>query len=114
GSLTPTHPVLANAIHTAAPHLGWITYDGYPADQIGPDFGQNHAFASLIGSAGHLPAPDFDFGLFLIAPHILYRDHHHAAPELYAPLTGPHGWRFRPGGPLTLKPAHVPVWNPPD
>ena len=40
-------------------------------------------------------------------------DHRHAAPELYAPLTGPHGWRFRAGRPLIVKPAHQPVWNPP-
>ena len=44
---------------------------------------------------------------------MLYRDHCHAAPELYAPLTGPHGWRFGPGRPLMVKPAHQPVWNPP-
>ena len=36
-----------------------------------------------------------------------------AAPELYAPLTGPHGWRFAPGRPLIVKPAGEPVWNPP-
>jgi hypothetical protein len=28
------------------------------------------------------------------------------------PLTGPHGWRVTPGGPLTVLPAHRPVWNP--
>ena len=67
----------------------------------------------IIGADGPIPALDFDLGLFLIAPHILYRDHHHAAPELYAPLTGPHGWRFGPDRRLTLKPAHHPVWNPP-
>ena len=44
---------------------------------------------------------------------LFYRDHHHAAPELYAPLTGPHGWRFKPGDPLDWKEADVPVWNNP-
>ena len=44
---------------------------------------------------------------------MLYRDHRHAAPELYVPLTGPHGWRFGPGAPLIVKPAHEPVWNDP-
>ena len=29
-------------------------------------------------------------------------------------MTGPHGWRFGPGTPLIVKPAHEPVWNPPD
>ena len=111
--LNQTHPDLAAAIAEAAPHLNWITYDLY-GPEIGPDFANNHAFASLIGEAATIPARDFDLGLFLIAPHILYRDHHHPAPELYAPLTGPQGWRFGPNRPLVLKPAHVPVWNDPN
>jgi hypothetical protein len=106
-------PGLAAIIGSAAPHLGWITYDAYPPDLIGPDFPRAHAFASLIGEGAPIPAPDFDLGLFLVAPGVFYRDHRHSAPELYAPLTGPHRWRFRPGAPLVAKPAHVPVWNPP-
>jgi hypothetical protein len=111
--LALTHPALAAAIAGAAPHLDWITYDSYPRDQIGEAFAQGHAFASLVGGGAPIPAEGFDFGLFLIAPHVLYRDHNHAAPELYAPLTGPHGWRFGPGTPLVVKPAHQPVWNDP-
>ncbi len=109
--LRATHLALAQAIEAAAPHLTWITYDRYPPDEIGADFAQGHAYASLIGEAGNLVARDYDLGIFLIAPHVLYRDHHHAAPELYAPLTGPHGWRFGPHTPLIIKPAHHPVWN---
>ena len=111
-ALRLTHPALANAIASAWPHLAWVSYDAYPADLIGPDFPRAHAFASLIDADAAIPAVDFDIGLFLIAPHVLYRDHCHAAPELYAPLTGPHGWRFGPDRPLILKPAHQPVWNP--
>ena len=112
--LAAERPALAAAIRAAAPHLPWVTYDAYPPDQIGEAFRTNHAFASLIGEAAAIPAEDFDMGLFLIAPHVLYRDHAHPAPELYAPLTGPHGWRFGPGTPLTVKAAHEPVWNLPD
>jgi hypothetical protein len=108
-----TQPTLATAIAVAAPGLAWITYDRYPHDQIGDAFATGHAYASIVGEDAPFAARDFDLGLFLIAPHVLYRDHHHAAPELYAPLTGPHGWRFGPGRPLILKPAHEPVWNPP-
>ncbi len=111
--LSATDPRLAAAIDTAAPHLPWTTYDAYDPAQVGAEFPAAHAYASLMGEAT-LPTEDFDFGLFLIAPHVLYRDHVHAAPELYVPLTGPHGWRFAPGAPLTVKPAHVPVWNAPD
>ncbi len=110
--LHPTHPDLALAISEAAPHLAWITYDGY-GPEIGTSFAQGHAFASLIGEDAAIAARDYDLGVFLIAPHVLYRDRRHAAPELYAPLTGPHGWRFGPGRPLIVKPAHAPVWNDP-
>jgi Dimethlysulfonioproprionate lyase len=111
-SLTVDQPVLARAIAGAADHLSWVTYDLYPRDQIGDAFATGHAFASIMGGAAPFAAEDFDLGLFLIASHVLYRDHHHAAPELYAPLTGPHGWRFGTGRPLIVKPAHQPVWNP--
>ncbi|NJS38073.1 MAG: hypothetical protein HC783_02690 [Rhodobacteraceae bacterium] len=106
-------PDLCAAILAAADGLRWVTYDAYPRDAIGDAFANGHAFASILGEDAPFAARDFDLGLFLIAPGTLYRDHCHAAPELYAPLTGPHGWRFGPGGPLTVKPAHAPIWNPP-
>ena len=87
---------LAKAIDDARPFLSWVSYDAYPREEIGARFADNHAFASIIGEGCPLEAKDFDLGLFLIAPNLFYRDHHHAAPELYAPLTGPHGWRFNP------------------
>ncbi len=112
--LAETHPGLAAAIDAARDHLEWITYDAYPLDLIGEHFAMGHAFASIIGTDSPFPALDFDSGLFLIAPGTLYRDHRHPAPELYAPLTGPHGWRFGPDRPIHVKPAHDPVWNPPN
>ncbi len=104
---------LAQAIEAALPHLRWITYDAYPRDEIGAAFADGHAFASLVGEGAFRDADDFDLGLFVIGPDILYRDHHHAAPELYAPLTGPHGWRFLPDKTFHTKPADEPVWNEP-
>jgi hypothetical protein len=112
-SLRAGEPQLAAVIEVIAPHLQWVTYDAYPRDLIGDGFAEGHAFASVIGGGAPLPAADYDFGLFLIAPHVLYRDRAHKAPELYAPLTGPHGWRFGPGLPLEIMPAHQPVWNEP-
>ena len=102
---------LTKAIDDARPFLSWVSYDAYPREEIGAKFADNHAFASIIGEGCPFEALDFDLGLFLIAPNLFYRDHHHAAPELYAPLTGPHGWRFNPGDPLAWKDAHEPVWN---
>jgi hypothetical protein len=104
---------LRQAIAAARDRLDWITYDGYPPEEIGAEFAGGHAFASILGGDAPFPAMDVDMGLFLIAPGVLYRDHRHLAPELYAPLTGPHGWRFGTGRPLIAKPAHRPVWNPP-
>jgi len=112
--LTASHPALAQAIAAAAPVLAWQPYDGYPPEAIGDSFSRSHSAAVIIGGAAPIAALDFDFGLFLIAPHVLYRDHHHSAPELYAPLTGPHGWRFGPDRPLAILAAHTPVWNPPN
>lgn len=112
-AMAEDEPVLAAAIAAAAPFLAWIAYDGYAPEAIGPGFAEGHAYASVIGEASAIAGTDFDLGLFVIAPNVFYRDHCHRAPELYAPLTGPHGWRFAPGAPLQLRPAHQPVWNPP-
>ena len=104
---------LAKAIDECSSFLNWVSYDAYPREDVGADFADNHAFASIIGEGCPIEALDFDLGLFIIAPCLFYRDHHHAAPELYAPLTGPHGWRFKPGDPLVWKEADDPVWNNP-
>ena len=106
-------PRLAQCLSAASPSLNWVTYDGYDENKIGAGFARQHAYASLIGDDSLLFAPDYDLGLFLIAPHVLYRDHCHAAPELYLPLTGPHGWRFEPDAALKMKQAFEPIWNEP-
>lgn len=102
---------LAGAIRAAMPYLDWRAYDPYPRAVIGETYATNHCATILIGEHGLIPAEDFDLGLFGFGANILYRDHKHAAPELYAPFTGPNGWRFTPGDPLDWRPAHQPVWN---
>ncbi len=102
---------LADAITEAGPHLPWVTYDAYPRELIGPRFPKAHAFVSLIGKGAPIEAEDCDLGLFLIEPRTLYRDHRHLAPELYAPITGPHRWRFGVDDPWTELAANIPVWN---
>jgi hypothetical protein len=113
-ALAKTHLALSAAVAAASPHLPWVTYDLYDRKKIGEIFAKSHAFCSILGETGPLQTVDFDLGLFLIAPNVLYRDRCHEAPELYAPLTGPHGWRFRPNAPIVVKPAHEPVWNEPN
>ena len=104
---------LADVIAVASPLLSWVTYAPYPRADIGAAFADGHAFTSLIGEGAFHHADDFALGLFIIAPNVLYPDHHHAAPELYAPLTGPHSWRFLPDEKWTAIPADIPVWNEP-
>lgn len=108
------HVPLAQAIAQASQHLHWITYDRYPPEEIGEKFANSHSYCSIVGEGSPIEAKDFDLGLFIIKPHTLYRDHQHLAPELYAPLTGPHGWRFGKDQPLVWKAAHQPVWNGPN
>jgi hypothetical protein len=102
-ALSDTRPALAAAILSASPQLHWQPDSGSPD----PD---GSALCPLIGKAAPFPADDAEFGLILIAPHGLQRDHSHAAPEFYLPLTGPHFWRFGPDRPLIRKPARDPVW----
>jgi hypothetical protein len=104
---------LARAIVDAAPLLHWAPYDSYPRDTIGADFADNHTFASVAVHRLSEASADFDFGLFIVGPNLLYRDHDHAAPELYVPLTGPHGFRFASGEQLNWLHADAPVWNEP-
>jgi len=103
---------LKRAIQNA--NLHWISYQGYAADTIGPHFPQRHAFASLVMAADPDWSCDFDLGVFLITPGTLYRDHHHPAPELYVPLTGPSKWRFGTRQSWAEKGAGTVVWNPPN
>lgn len=111
--LEADEPALAFSIRAASPYMDWVTYDLYSEAEIGPVFGHSHAYCSIFGAEAAIAASGFDFGLFLIEPHVFYRDHCHIAPEIYLPLTGPNGWRFAPDAPLTVLPAHRPVWNEP-
>jgi hypothetical protein len=104
---------LTGAIRAALPYLNWINYSAYPAAEIGPRFPQGHAFASLSALYDPDYTLDFDLGIFLIAPHTLYRDHRHQAAELYLPLTGPSWWRFGVTDDWAPRQAGEPVWNPP-
>jgi hypothetical protein len=92
----------------------WQTYDSYPAADIGPSFPKRHAFVSLGSTIDPAWSRDFDVGFLLIQPHTLYRDHHHAASELYVPLTGASQWRFGADTPWSPVDAHQPIWNDPN
>jgi hypothetical protein len=72
----------------------------------------NYAYAELIGPNGFFAGDDFLLGLLLLGPGIHYRDHHHAAPELYWLLTGPSEWR-RGSGDFKMRDAGDVIWHEP-
>jgi hypothetical protein len=104
---------IIDALTAANDYLTWVSYDAYPATEIGSRFPHQHLFASLIGPVDPAWSHDFDCGLLWIAPQTLYRDHHHLAPELYLPLTGPSQWRFGPDRPWMERQAGDLIWNAP-
>lgn len=99
----PDHPFggLKCALNAAKDHLNWKVDDGgfyAPGDDVGAGYRQGNMHSLLLGPANApLYHADALLGFFLLAPHTLYRDHAHLAPELYIPLTGPSGWRFDQG-----------------
>jgi hypothetical protein len=58
------------------------------------------------------PATIFASGFCLLGPGLHYRDHYHAAPELYWLLTGPSDWKRGAGGFVTRQPGET-VWHRP-
>ncbi|MGZ9811403.1 dimethylsulfonioproprionate lyase family protein [Pseudoroseicyclus sp. H15] len=114
-ALAVSEPALASSLAEAAEHLGWQTYDYPPGADIGDFFPRSHAYCALAGEErATWPAEGLDVGLLLVSRRVFYRDHAHPSPELYLPLTGPHGWRFHPGAPMASVAAFAPIWNEPN
>lgn len=82
--------------------------------EVGEAYQTGNMHTVLVGPNDAVISSDtFLLGLFLLAPRTLYRDHKHAAPEIYVPLTGPTGWRFdkhswedHPAGSVIVNPPH--------
>ncbi len=88
-----TSPDVAAALAGIEEFLHWRQNPNYSDAVMGHGYMGNYAYAELIGSHGFFAGDDFLLGLLLLGPGIHYRDHHHAAPELYWLLTGPSEWR---------------------
>ena len=77
---------LADLLRPLAGQLDWyqIFEQGYAPDSL-----SNGMMAGqVIGGRGLLQSRDYYFGLFLVAPHVTYPLHQHAALEIYCVLTG--------------------------
>ncbi len=100
---------LGRAIGDLAPHLGWYRRTGLAT---GPEFADGHANAIVVGPGGLVERNDVMIGFTVMAPDVLYADHHHPPEEVYLVLS-PGSWRQTDG------PWHEPgiggiVYNPPD
>jgi hypothetical protein len=105
-------PDVAASLAEIEEFLHWKQNPNYSDSLMGEGYMDNYAYAELIGPAGFFRGDDFLMGLMLLGPGWLYRDHHHAAPELYWLLTGPSEWR-RKGGEFARKRAGETIWHEP-
>ena len=81
-----TRSPLADILHPLADQLDWyqIFDHGYAPETL-----SNGMMAGqVIGGRGLLRSGDHYFGLFLVAPHVTYPLHQHAALEIYCVLSG--------------------------
>ncbi len=105
---------LCSAIASIEDELYWTQMDHYTDELLGqPGFKDNGAYSEIIGTSGFFTGNDFRMGLMLIGPGLHYRDHYHAAPELYWLLTGPIEYRRAPQKFEPVSTAST-IWNEPN
>jgi quercetin dioxygenase-like cupin family protein len=107
-----TSPDVAAALAEAEEFLHWRQNPNYSDGAMGAGYMDDYAYAELIGPHGFFRGDDFLMGLLLLGPKRHYRDHHHAAPELYWLLTGPSEWR-RGNGEFETRVAGETIWHEP-
>jgi hypothetical protein len=99
GAALPVASDVAAAIAAVEDDLHWKQNPNYSDEAMGAQgYMDGYAYAEIIGPTGFFPGDDFLLGLLLLAPGQLYREHYHAAPELYWMLTGPSSWKRGAGG----------------
>lgn len=94
GAALPVASDVAAAIAALEDDLHWQqnpTYSDGAMGRIG--YMEGYAYAEIIGPNGFFRGNDFLLGFLLLGPKRLYREHYHAAPELYWMLTGPSRWK---------------------
>ena len=98
GINNPALQGIANSLKRAKKHLVWRE-DNNNYYQDGADVGRGYRKCNLhtllIGpdACGYLQS-DFLLGVFMLGPRTFYRDHRHAAPELYLNLFDKSEWRL--------------------
>lgn len=64
----------------------------YTAADFDDHFLQNYGWMELFGSRGHFVSGEMAGGFLILGPDVDYPDHHHAAEEVYVPLTDGSLW----------------------
>jgi len=110
---------VSSALAAAKPFLPWKADDssgeGYyeGGADVGRSYSEGNMCCPLIGPKNSLIHSDaFLMVLFFLKLRTLYRDHVHAASEIYFNLTGPHGFRLA-GKDWAQYPAGSVIWNKP-
>lgn len=106
-------PDVAAALAEIEEFLHWKQNPNYSDQLMGEGYMDNYAYAELIGPQGFFAGDDFLMGLLLLGPHRHYRDHHHAAPELYWLVTGPSEWRQGKGAFVQHEAGEL-IWHEPN
>ncbi len=90
---------IKEALIDSLTYMRWNIDNGSFYDKnsnIGIEYLKGNMNAELIGPKnGNFWSADYRLGLFLLEPHTFYKDHNHAAPELYINLTDGTHWRFK-------------------
>ncbi|CAN5444739.1 hypothetical protein BH10PSE7_BH10PSE7_07490 [soil metagenome] len=105
-------PALAAALASCEDFLRWKQNPNYSDAVMGAGYMNSYAYAELVGPDGFFAGDDFLLGLMILGPGLHYRDHYHAAPELYWLLTGPSDWKSGAGG-YGSREAGAMIWHKP-
>jgi hypothetical protein len=82
---------LVAAACRAAPLLDWR--QTYSAADLDAAFLKNYGWSEIVGSVGPIESERIACGFLILGPSTFYPSHHHAAEELYVPLSGTAAWQ---------------------
>jgi hypothetical protein len=82
---------LVAAVAGAAPALSWR--QTYSAQEAGAAFLDNYGWSEILGASGPIICERLAGGFLLLGPSTHYQRHHHAAEEIYLPLSGTADWQ---------------------
>ncbi len=85
----------------------------YVEADFGRHFIDNYGWLELFGTRGHFVNDRMAGGFLILGPNLHYPDHHHAAEEIYVPLSGRAMWR-KGDGPYVERPAGAFIHHPSD